>query len=204
MNNSSNKKCSHCSEKNFSNGRAAAERETLRQNPRPKNNGGWQDFNGWTDFKEDGGIATKKKVFEYKEDQRKRTFGTFNDPTSSSGEMDSYAVVPITKPDRSQKFSNAPERHSKQRRSYNNSGKNVSKFSDHIDSSKLNPDFVEEKYDAQDTVIEDFGFNQDYEVELVDFRNDKQREEEELRQQEQELVEEEQPCYEQTQVEEDA
>lgn len=36
---------------------------------------------------------------------------TFNDVTESSGEMDSYAIVPV--PERKKKFFNAPERSSK-------------------------------------------------------------------------------------------
>jgi hypothetical protein len=55
--------------------------------------------------------------------------------------------VPIAENEKEERFNNAPKRRSNQRR-YNNSA--VSKFSDQqIDSSQLNPDFVEKN----DTVI---------------------------------------------------
>ena len=131
LNNSSNKKCSNCSEKNFSKGRAAAEREPLRQKP--------MKTSGWVEFNTEGGQKPiqQKKVFEYKGDTNKRSYGTYNEAAAeSSAEMDSYSVVPITMPERSERLFNAPQRKSKQKRSYNQSA--ISKFSDQqIDSSKM-------------------------------------------------------------------
>ena len=81
---------------------------------------------GWVDFNQQKPIQ-QKKVFEYKRDNtKKRVYGSYND--ESSGEMDSYQVVPIEVDERQDRYTNAPQRKSKQKRSFNNSG--VSKFSE--------------------------------------------------------------------------
>lgn len=136
----SSKKCSNCSETNFSRGRAAAEKETLRQ---PTN------FNGWVEF--DSKPVHKKKVFDYKPEKKKMVYGTYND--ESSGEMDDYQVVPIENEER---FSMAPQRKSKQKRSYNRS--NVSKFSEQqIDSSQVNQP-MNETVEYQEFHVEEVDF----------------------------------------------
>ena len=117
---------------------------------------------GWVEFNSEGvqKPIQKKKVFEYKNDNQ-RSYGTYNEAAAeSSAEMDSYSVVPITMPEKSERLFNAPQRKSKLKRSYNQSA--VSKFSDQqIDSSKMIQDPV------NDTI--DYGFNQEYQVEQVDF-----------------------------------
>lgn len=124
---------------------------------------------GWIDFNSDAvqKPIQQKKVFEYKRDNKRqeRAYGSYNDPAAdSSGEMDSYSVVPIPMPERNDRIFNAPQRKSKQKRSYNQSA--VSKFSDQqIDSSKVNQEFLEP---VNDTI--DYGFNQEFQAEKkVDF-----------------------------------
>jgi hypothetical protein len=73
---------------------------------------------GWIDFNSDAvqKPIQQKKVFEYKRDNKRqeRAYGSYNDPAAdSSGEMDSYSVVPIPMPERNDRIFNAPQRKSK-------------------------------------------------------------------------------------------
>lgn len=81
---------------------------------------------GWVDFNQQKPVQ-QKKVFEYKRDTtKKRVYGYHQD--ESSGDMDSYQVVPIEQVEKRDRHSGAPQRGSKKKR-YNNDS-SVSKFDD--------------------------------------------------------------------------